>query len=51
MDEIERKLQELANLLGTIPPECRGEGLEASRNRHRFLRVKLTIDNLLREAR
>lgn len=45
MDEIRKKLEELYDLLKTIPNECKGVGNEA--NRRKYMRVKSDVHELL----
>ena len=47
MDVIEQKLEELWKLLQTIPEDCKGEGEQNSKNRYRFLKIRIAIHGLM----
>lgn len=49
MKEIENKLLELWELLGTIPEECKGPEKIASENRRRWMDIRLAIHGLIKD--
>lgn len=46
MEEIEKKLKELTELLAVIPQECKGQSEQAMKNRWRYMRIRTAIHNL-----
>lgn len=47
MEEIHEKILELWNLLQNIPPECKGDSIEATKNRRAYMHVRYVIHQLV----